>query len=111
MKALMIAAALVTAVATGVPAAHAADLDDGYSDRHASPYDDPRYRDLYGSPSRYTERYEYQEPLRRSTATTTICPGHDAMLKISASARRACLAMKSAGVCRMTAGAIFTNWN
>ena len=61
MKALMIAAALVTAVATGAPAAHAADLEDRYSDRHASPYDDPRYRDLYGSPSRYTERYEYQE--------------------------------------------------
>src|SRR5688572_25936101 len=61
MKALMIAAALVTAVAASVPVAHAADLDDGYSDRHSSPYDDPRYRDLYGAPSRYTERYEYKE--------------------------------------------------
>jgi hypothetical protein len=61
MKALMIAAALVTAVAASAPAAHAADLDDGYTDRHSSPYDDPRYRDLYGSPSRYTERYEYKE--------------------------------------------------
>lgn len=61
MKALMFAAALVTAVAAGVPAAHAADLDDGYTDRYSSPYDDPRYRDLYGAPSRYTERDEYKE--------------------------------------------------
>jgi hypothetical protein len=61
MKALMFAAALVTAVAAGVPVAQAADLDDGYTDRYSSPYDDPRYRDLYGGPSRYTERYEYKE--------------------------------------------------
>lgn len=64
------------------PAAHAADLDEHYPPRAESPYDDPRYRDLYGEdrppPPRYADpRYEdrryspsykdegYLEPLPR----------------------------------------------
>jgi hypothetical protein len=61
MKSLLLAAGALAVVAVGAPAARAADLDYGRPDRYSSPYDDPRYRELYGEPPRYTERYEYQE--------------------------------------------------
>jgi len=62
MKSVMLAASLLAVVAAA-PAARAADLDYyGSPERQSSPYDDPRYRDLYGEPeTRYTERREYEE--------------------------------------------------
>jgi hypothetical protein len=61
MKSMLLAAGVLAAVAANVPSARAADLDYGQPDRYSSPYDDPRYRDLYGEPPRYSERYEYKE--------------------------------------------------
>ena len=61
MRSMVWAATLIAVVAAGAPEARAADLEYGPGDRHSSPYDDPRYRDLYGTPPRYTERYQYEE--------------------------------------------------
>ena len=57
MKSMVLAATVIAAVAAGAPGARAADLEYGPGDRYSSPYDDPRYRDLYGPSPRYTERY------------------------------------------------------
>lgn len=59
MKSWVLAASLLAAVGAGAPRALAADLDYGPRARYSSPYDDPRYRDLYGP--RTTERYSYEE--------------------------------------------------
>lgn len=61
MKSIVWAAAVVAAVAASAHHARAADLEYGPRDRYSSPYDDPRYRDLYGDSRRYTERYRYEE--------------------------------------------------
>jgi hypothetical protein len=61
MKSMVLAATVIAAVAAGAPGARAADLEYGPGDRYSSPYDDPRYRDLYGPSPRYTERYSYEE--------------------------------------------------
>lgn len=61
MKSLLLAAGILAAVSASAPIARAADLDYGRPDRYSSPYDDPRYRDLYSEPRRYNERYEYEE--------------------------------------------------
>jgi hypothetical protein len=63
----MLAASMLAIVAAS-PTARAADLDYyGAPERQSSPYDDPRYRDLYGDPpTRYTERREYEERTYRA---------------------------------------------
>jgi hypothetical protein len=61
MKSTVLAAAVIAAVVVGAPGARAADLEYGAGDRYSSPYDDPRYRDLYEPSPRYTERYAYEE--------------------------------------------------
>lgn len=62
MKSLLWAAVFIVAVAVGAPGVRAADLGYGPDDRYSSPYDDPRYRDLYGPSSpRETQRYTYEE--------------------------------------------------
>src|SRR5689334_24388705 len=64
MKSLLLAASVFAVVSATMPSARAADLgyDRSPADNYSSPYDDPRYRDLYSAPPpRYAERYEYRE--------------------------------------------------
>jgi hypothetical protein len=61
MRSLLLAGGLLAALAAGAPGAQAADLEYDHRDRHSSPYDDPRYRDLYGPAPRTTQRYSYEE--------------------------------------------------
>jgi hypothetical protein len=61
MKSVLLAAGMLAVVAAGAPAVRAADLEYGPGDRYSSPYDDPRYRDLYGPSPRTAERYTYEE--------------------------------------------------
>ncbi len=67
-QALLIIAAVATALTVGTMAARAADLDYGRlpSDRYSDAYEDPRYRDLYAP-----------EPPRRYSAAPQYEPGYD----------------------------------
>jgi hypothetical protein len=70
MKSLLLTASVLAVLSASASAVSAADLGYNYSpsDRYSSPYDDPRYRDLYGTPPRYAERYEDEERTYREPA-------------------------------------------
>src|SRR5215813_9945628 len=52
MRRWILAASLLAAASAAIPAARAADLDEGPPpDRYGSAYDDPRYADIYKYPS------------------------------------------------------------
>lgn len=63
--ALLSAGVLAAALSVGASQGRAADLDYGPlpSDRYSSAYEDPRYRDIYGSgPTTYDQRYYQPAP-------------------------------------------------